>query len=243
MLIGESVQLWTVCGGKRRIYSSHRVHTTIPIVLFLKPSFSQVQSAANLTLCSAQLSLQSNFILYLAFPSVQASTMSQKSSDKHHTNSPTMSMKRDEESQAVLCLLNDPDCSAVVVEYNPSLPVLSLLYSNQSLPRNISRSALMPSSRPAAVINADNDDHSTVTVAGSIIHPPYMKREDRPDFVTKFEGACHCGTIVYYLACEEPLAAKMCHCMPCQTRHGEFGNLPLVTYLLPSQMWLRGEPI
>ncbi|KAM4054470.1 glutathione-dependent formaldehyde-activating enzyme [Hirsutella rhossiliensis] len=49
--------------------------------------------------------------------------------------------------------------------------------------------------------------------------PPYQS-PDADGFDKKLRGACHCGTIVYWLSRDKPLASKFCHCQDCRTLHG-----------------------
>ncbi|PHH86763.1 hypothetical protein CDD83_9793 [Cordyceps sp. RAO-2017] len=49
--------------------------------------------------------------------------------------------------------------------------------------------------------------------------PPYRK-PDPGAFDKKLRGACHCGSVVYWLSRDKPLASKFCHCADCRALHG-----------------------
>lgn len=52
--------------------------------------------------------------------------------------------------------------------------------------------------------------------------PPYRTVGADEDFEKKWTATCHCGRVKYWLSRDKPLSCKFCHCVDCQSLHGEF---------------------
>ena len=52
--------------------------------------------------------------------------------------------------------------------------------------------------------------------------PPYgAPAADAPPFEKRWTAHCSCGRVTYWLSRDRPLASKYCHCVDCQSLHGE----------------------
>lgn len=56
--------------------------------------------------------------------------------------------------------------------------------------------------------------------------PPYRTAGANEEFEKKWTATCHCARVKYWLSRDKPLASKYCHCIDCQSLHGEY-----LTYL------------
>ena len=51
--------------------------------------------------------------------------------------------------------------------------------------------------------------------------PPYRTAPANEQFAKRWTAHCSCGRVKYWLSRERPLASKYCHCVDCQSLHGE----------------------
>ena len=51
--------------------------------------------------------------------------------------------------------------------------------------------------------------------------PPYRTASANEQFEKKWTAHCSCGRVTYWLSRDRPLASKYCHCVDCQSLHGE----------------------
>lgn len=52
--------------------------------------------------------------------------------------------------------------------------------------------------------------------------PPYRTAGANEEFEKKWTATCHCACVKYWLSRDKPLASKYCHCIDCQSLHGEY---------------------
>lgn len=49
---------------------------------------------------------------------------------------------------------------------------------------------------------------------------PYKVHDAMEGFQSVYEASCQCGRVVYHINRDRPVDAKYCHCITCQTLHG-----------------------